>query len=60
VFIDLTDHPDLCGGFTVWLTAEPRKWLAGRYAAAVWDVDVLEKMKDKIVGGDKLKVKLVV
>lgn len=34
-------------------------WLAGRYVCAAWDVDVLETMKDEIVGGDKLKVRLV-
>jgi hypothetical protein len=42
------------------LTAEPRKWLGGRYVAAPWDVNALEKKKDEIVEGDKLKVKLVV
>ena len=57
---DLNDTPELCGGFAVWLTAQPRKWLGGRYVAAPWDVEVLEKMKDEIVSGDKLKVKLKV
>ncbi|UPX19946.1 uncharacterized protein EKO05_0010195 [Ascochyta rabiei] len=56
----LIDTEDLCGGFAVWITAEPRKWLGGRYASATWYVDVLEKMKDDIVDGDKLKVKLAV
>ncbi|KAF3009472.1 hypothetical protein E8E13_002649 [Curvularia kusanoi] len=56
----LVDTPELCGGFTVWLTAEPRAWLGGRYVDATWDVDALEKLKDEIVEGDKLKVKLVV
>ncbi|KAF9691452.1 hypothetical protein EKO04_010873 [Ascochyta lentis] len=56
----MIDTEDLCGGFAVWVTAEPRKWLGGRYASATWDVDVLDKMKDDIVSGDKLKVKLVV
>ncbi|KAJ4344201.1 hypothetical protein N0V95_006241 [Ascochyta clinopodiicola] len=58
--INLIDTEDLCGGFAVWITAKPRKWLGGRYASATWDVDVLEKMKDDIVDGDKLKVKLAV
>ena len=44
----------------VWLTAEPRKWLGGRYVAAQWDVKALEKLEDDITSGDKLKVKLVV
>ncbi|KAF2629247.1 putative oxidoreductase ucpA [Macroventuria anomochaeta] len=56
----LNDTPELCGGFVVWLTAEPRKWLGGRYVAAPWDVNALEQLKDEIVNGDKLKVKLVV
>lgn len=56
----LNDTAELGGGFIVWLTAEARTWLGGRYVAATWDVDVLNKMKDEIVSGDKLKVKLVV
>tara|TARA_R110002003_G_scaffold1035_10_gene22127 strand:- start:7480 stop:7692 length:213 start_codon:yes stop_codon:yes gene_type:complete len=58
--IVLNDTPDLCGGFVVWLTAKPRTWLAGRYVSATWDVDTLEKMKDEIVKGDKLVVRMVV
>lgn len=42
------------------MTAEPRKWLGGRYVSATWDVDVLEQKKDEIMEGDKLKIKLVV
>lgn len=60
LLLDLTDTPELSGGFIVWLTAKKREWLAGRYVSATWDVDVLEGMKDEIVKGDKLKVKLVV
>ncbi|KAF3038981.1 hypothetical protein E8E12_003199 [Didymella heteroderae] len=56
----LNDTAELPGGFTVWLTAEPRKWLGGRYVAAPWDVEALTKRKDEIMEGDKLKVKLVV
>ena len=44
----------------MWLTSQNRDYLNGRYVAATWDVDVLEKMKDQIVEGDKLKMKLVV
>lgn len=58
--VDLIDTVDLAGGFTVWLTAEPRQWLSGRYVAATWDVEALENKRDEIVAGDKLKVKLVV
>lgn len=31
--VDLIDTPDLCGGFVVWLSAEDRAWLNGRYVA---------------------------
>ncbi|KAL6703978.1 hypothetical protein ACN47E_008916 [Coniothyrium glycines] len=55
----LNDTAELAGGFVVWLTAGARTWLGGRYVAAPWDVDVLERMKDEIVSGDKLKAKLV-
>jgi hypothetical protein len=44
----------------VWLTAETRTWLAGRYVAVTWDVEKLESMKEEIVAEDKLKVKMVV
>lgn len=56
----MNDSPELCGGFCVWLTAEEREWLQGRYVAAPWDVGRLEEMKAEIVEGDKLKVRLVV
>lgn len=44
----------------VWLTAKKREWLAGRYFAVPWDVEKLESMKEEIVKGDKLKLKLVI
>ncbi|KAF2474883.1 NAD(P)-binding protein, partial [Lindgomyces ingoldianus] len=56
----LNDTSDLCGGFVVWLTKGARTWLAGRYVSATWDVEKLESMREEIVAGDKLKVRLVV
>ena len=56
----MIDSPELAGGFCVWLTAERRPWLAGRYVSATWDVDVLEQMKEEIVAGDKLRVRMIV
>ena len=56
----LIDTPELCGGFTVWLTKGARTWLAGRYVSVTWDVEKLESMKEEIVAGDKLRVKMVV
>jgi hypothetical protein len=59
-FIVLVDTPELCGGFTVWLTKGARTWLGGRYVSATWDAETLDGMKEEIVAGDKLKLKMVV
>ncbi|KAK0927449.1 hypothetical protein LTR29_017619 [Friedmanniomyces endolithicus] len=56
----LTDDVKLCGGFLTWLTREKREWLSGRYLSAAWDVDELTAMKDEIVEGDNLVMRLVV
>lgn len=54
------DSPFLCGAFLIWLVKEKREWLNGRYLDATWDVEELEKKKQEIVDGDKLKMRLVV
>ncbi|KAF2215690.1 hypothetical protein CERZMDRAFT_94090 [Cercospora zeae-maydis SCOH1-5] len=54
----LTDSPDLCGAFCVWLTNEDRQWLGGRLLNAKWDVKELEGKKDEIVTKDALKLQL--
>jgi hypothetical protein len=56
----LVDTAELSGGFVVWLTAGQRTWLAGRYVSAHWDVEKLESMKEEIVKGDKLKLRMVI
>ena len=56
----LVDTPELCADMMVWLTAERREWLAGRYIAVNWDVDELLEKKEKIVEEDLLKVRLAV
>ncbi|KAF2730588.1 NAD(P)-binding protein [Polyplosphaeria fusca] len=56
----LSDTADLPGGFITWVTAGARTWMGGRYFAANWDVDRLLEMKDEIVEGGKLKVRMVV
>ena len=56
----MTDTPELCAGFAVWLTKGQRAWLNGRYVSATWDVDELLAKKDEIVKGDKLKLRMVV
>lgn len=56
---DLTDDPELCGAFCVWLTRDPAqfKWLTGRLVSATWDPDELLAKKDDIIKGDLLKFK---
>jgi hypothetical protein len=56
----LIDKPELAADMMVWLTAERREWLAGRYIAVNWDVDELLEKKEKIVKEDLLKVRLAV
>ncbi|GAB7354183.1 hypothetical protein MBLNU459_g4736t1 [Dothideomycetes sp. NU459] len=59
----LTDDPELCGAFCVWLTktregGEGVEWLGGRQLVAKWDVDELLGRKEEIVSKDLLKTKL--
>ena len=54
----LVDKAELAGDAMVWLTAEKREWLAGRYISVNWDVEELLRKKDRIVKEDLLKVRL--
>jgi hypothetical protein len=55
----MIDHPELAGSFIAWLVhGDKKEWLSGRYLDARWDVDELEKRKDKIVEEDLLKFRL--
>lgn len=56
----LTDSPDLCGAYCVWLTkeGEKRHWLSGRLLSAKWDADELEARKDEIIEKKLLKTVL--
>lgn len=54
----LKDQPALAADTFVWLTAERRDWLAGRYISSTWDMKEFADMKEKIVSGDLLKVRL--
>lgn len=56
----LDDDPAMVGGWCTWLTRERREWLSGRYVSVNWDVVELEGMKEKIVKGDLLKMRMVV
>ena len=55
---NLQDTPQLAGDAMVWLTAERRQWLAGRYVSVNWDAEELLEKRDKIVKDDLLKVRL--
>ncbi|KAK5685872.1 hypothetical protein LTS10_001985 [Elasticomyces elasticus] len=54
----LTDKPQLAANTMVWLTAERREWLQGRYISATWDMYELLQKKQDIVSGDLLKAKM--
>lgn len=54
----LVDTPELAGDAMVWLTAERRDWLAGRYVSANWDAEELLQKREAIEKGDLLKVRL--
>ncbi|KAK4615339.1 Short chain dehydrogenase citE [Fulvia fulva] len=54
----LIDEPGLAGDTIVWLTAQRRDWLAGRYVSVAWDMEELEGKRSKIEGEDLLKVTL--
>lgn len=53
------ETPQLSADSVVFLTSERRPWLNGRYINVTWDLPELLERKDDIVGGDKLKVRLV-
>ena len=54
----LNDTPELAGDAMVWLTAERRDWLAGRYVSVTWDMQEFLEKKQKIADGNLLKVRL--
>ncbi|KAI0883365.1 NAD(P)-binding protein [Annulohypoxylon maeteangense] len=54
----LVDEPQLPGDSVVWLTAENRPWLNGRFVNSRWDMEELEARKDDIVKQDLLKFRL--
>jgi NAD(P)-dependent dehydrogenase (short-subunit alcohol dehydrogenase family) len=55
----LLDTPALAGDTIAWLTQGRKEWLAGRYVSANWDMPEVEERREEIVGGDKLKMKMV-
>ena len=56
----LTDTAELAADTMVFLTAEKRDWLAGRYLSCTWDMGQLLQRKDEIANSELLKIKLLV
>jgi hypothetical protein len=54
------ETPELTGDSIVYLTAERRDWLGGRYVNVTWDLPELMELRDDIVEKNKLKVQLVI
>lgn len=53
-----TETNELPADTIVWLMAEKREWLNGRYVNCTWDMPQLLEKRERIVEGEKLKVKL--
>lgn len=53
------DKPEIAADTIVYLTAEKRQWLSGRYINCTWDMPELLAQEEEIVKKDKLKVRLV-
>ncbi|KAL8734361.1 MAG: hypothetical protein Q9166_001559 [cf. Caloplaca sp. 2 TL-2023] len=54
------ETPELSADTIVYLVNEKGEWLAGRYINCTWDMPQLMAMKDDIVEGNKLKVRMVI
>jgi NAD(P)-dependent dehydrogenase (short-subunit alcohol dehydrogenase family) len=55
----LPDRPDVAGDTIVWLAAERREWLGGRYVSCPWDMQELLESKKEIIEKDKLKMRML-
>ncbi|KAI6877797.1 hypothetical protein KC334_g17457 [Hortaea werneckii] len=56
----LIDTPQLSADSIVWLSAERREWLQGRYVSVTWDMAELLEKRKKIEDDDLLKVRMAV
>ncbi|KAI5364501.1 Putative short-chain dehydrogenase/reductase SDR, NAD(P)-binding domain superfamily [Septoria linicola] len=54
----LIDAPELAADTMIWLTAERRDWLRGRYVSCNWDLKELLDKREQIVKDDLLKVRM--
>lgn len=55
----LIDKPALPGGTAVWLSTERAAFLGGRFVPATWDMEELEKLKERVEKEDLLKTRVV-
>lgn len=54
-----TETPELAAGTTVYLTTQRAAYLTGRYVDARWDLEELERFKEKIRDEDLLRMSLL-
>jgi NAD(P)-dependent dehydrogenase (short-subunit alcohol dehydrogenase family) len=54
------DKPEMAADTIVWLTAEKRPWLSGRYVSAAWDMEELLAKKERVVKEKHLVNKMIV
>ncbi|KAL9617550.1 MAG: hypothetical protein Q9160_007667 [Pyrenula sp. 1 TL-2023] len=56
----LGDTLEVASHTVVWLTSERREWLKGRFVSCNWDMEELEKERERVVKGDLLKMRMAV
>lgn len=56
----LVDTVELASDTFVYLTRTRQEWLAGRYVDVRWDMEEFFGMREKVVEGDLLRVRLAV
>ncbi len=55
----LIDKPALPGGTAVYLSTERARFLMGRFVPATWDMEQLEKERERIEEEDLLKTRVL-
>jgi hypothetical protein len=58
VGVVLVDKVELASDTFVYLTRTRQEWLAGRYIDVRWDMEKFFGMREKVVEGDLLRVRL--
>ena len=55
----MIDQPPLPGGTAVFLSTSRADFLMGRFVSSTWDMEELEKLKEKVVEEDLLRSRVV-